>query len=149
MMLGVRFRNNNPTATTVVLPARLVFKPGREARAQNLILLKETSVTIPPGAEYTVSIDTYCGNLYWYEDMNASLPYEFFVIANSPLLIDLTDRLVDKKINIEEYAKEEETDYYNRIVKLQGFLHKLTDHGQHLSDEDKRWIEALPRSVQR
>jgi hypothetical protein len=150
MTLGARFRNNNSTPTTVVFPARLVFKPVMPIRSQNLMLLKETSVTIPPGAVHIVSIDVHCGNLYWMEDMEGGVPYEIFVIANSPLLIDLTDRLVDKKINIEEYGSvyAEAVDYYGRITKLQDILHKLTDHGQPLSEEDKRWIEALPRSVQ-
>jgi hypothetical protein len=139
--LAFRLRNKNATATRVVFPVRLVLKPVEDA--QNLILLKEASVTLPPGAEYKVRLVGYCGNA----NIHAFGTYEFFVVSNSPTLIDLTDRLVDKKINVEEHNSPAEALAHGEIVlRLQRILHDLTDRGIPLSEEDKRWIAALPLS---
>jgi Iap family predicted aminopeptidase len=90
----------------------------------------------------------YCGN----SDRKPSSPsetYKFAVVSNSSLIVDLCQRLKNKKINIEEYnmRNSSENDAYQEIVtRLQAILWYLTDLGYSLTESEIEYIESLPNS---
>jgi hypothetical protein len=142
----IPLRNTNAVATTVVFPARLVVR-SNSTSYQSGILLKKTSVTVPANSNYVVALVMYCVNLHRAGSVSPT-PYDFGVISNSSLIIDLTDRLANKKINVEEYG-ETANDYasYNAIYRrLADIVWNLTDRGIALSEGDRQWISALPNS---
>ena len=143
--------NTNPTETTVVFPARLIIK-AKSGEYQNGMLLKETRVTIPANTEYAVTLVMYCVNLQRMGSESSAF-YGWGVVSNSSLLKDLTDRLVNKKINVEEYddivlsrQPWNSPEYYSRYERLADIVWNLTDRGIALSEDDKAWINALPDS---
>ncbi len=150
VIVSIPLINSNPTPTEVVFPARLVMK-ARSTLDQNGLLLKKASTVIPAGSEYTVTLVMYCGNLSRMGSSPSSL-YEIGVIINSPLIEDLTKRLVDKKINVEEHAQDEtpfyDSVYYEQYERLSNIVWNLTDRGIALSEDDKQWIANLPLSTQ-
>lgn len=146
VILAIPLVNSNSTESEVIFPARLVMK-AKSSDYQNGILLKETKVKIPAGASYTVALIMYCGNLHRSGSSVTSF-YELGVILDSPLIKDLTDRLVDKKINYEEHTKSEENQYWTQYERLADMVWDLTDRGIALSEENKTWIANLPLSTQ-
>lgn len=136
-------KNSTTAAIKVTFPARLILRP-RNNQYQNLVLLKEASVTIPSQQAYFIVLVMYCGNMNRFGLDGTG--YEWGVISNSATLTDFTDRLVHKQINVEDFAGSYDINYSNRWQKLQDILWNLTDNGVALSDADKQWIAAIPNS---
>ena len=140
--------NTNPEETTVVFPARLIIR-ANSGQYQNGVLLKDTVVKIPASSEYSVILVMYCGNLQREGSAYAAV-YEWGIISDSLLLKDLTDRLRNKKINVEEYDDFTtpaflwtSEAYWQVYERLSNMLWNLTDRGIALTESDKEWIEAL------
>ncbi|MDR1528939.1 MAG: hypothetical protein LBS40_00715 [Burkholderiales bacterium] len=146
VLLKIALINSNSTPTEVVFPERLILK-SKSSQYQHGLLLKKTSVTIPAGARYVISLVMYCGNMERGAPSSSEI-YEFGVISNSPLLKDLTDRLVNKKINVEEFNSDpsDYQIYIDQYLRLASIVWNLTDRGIALSDDDKNWIARLPAS---
>lgn len=142
--LLIHVRNNTGSKKTLNFPAGLIIK-SRSGDYQNGILLKKTSVEIPANDVHAVVLYMYCGN----ESRSASSSYEQYdwaVVSNSSLIVDLCNRLADKKINYEEFEYNDLGTYNTQRSKLQSILWKLTDNYAPLSDEDIDWINGLPGS---
>jgi len=139
----VTLRNTTTAAIKVTFPARLIIQ-SLDKKHQNGVLLKDTSITIPSQTTYVIALITYCGNrdVYTMDDV----AYGWGVVSNSATLTDLTDRLVHKQINAEDFAYAYDPNYYTRYEKLQDILWNLTDNGVPLSDADKQWIASIPNS---
>jgi hypothetical protein len=145
---SIKFRllNKNTAATKVIFPARLVavarLNPAYGTKFTSGVLLKEASVVIPPGTEYTVILVMYSGNEKAMLSFGDAV-YDFAVVSSSNTLKDLTDRLSKKRINAEE---SKEIYYIYLVSDLSDLLYNLTDRGKPLSDSDKAWIDSLPDS---
>jgi len=143
----LRLINKNNSAIKVVFPARLIAKP-RDSKYQVGVLLKETSITLPPNVEYSVALIMYCAQNQRIGAITGSV-YDLSVISNSSTLKELTDLLVSKKINVEEYNGDYMSDIlsYGQIrAKLSTLVWNLTDNGIPLSNADKQWIASIPNS---
>lgn len=144
VIIFIPLKNTTNSNKELVFPARLIVR-ALASKYQNGVLLKETKVTIPANKQYKIALAMYCGNA----DKSASgtsAEYEWGVISNSPLLKELTDMLVDKKINIEEFTSANLSTYSSQVSELQSILWHITDSSYGLSDDDKAYIKALPKS---
>jgi len=137
-------KNSTTAAIKVTFPAGLILTPV-DRKAQNAILLKETSVTIPSQQTYVIALMMYCGNMERLNPIN-SIVFEWGVVSTSTTLKDLIDRLVHKQINAEDFAYAYDLNYSTRCDKLQDIVWNLTDNGVPLSDADKQWIASIPNS---
>jgi len=140
--------STNNTDTEVVFPAGLIVK-ALSSDHQNGVLLKKTSVVVPKNGSLKVALVMYCGNA-GRSASSSSYEYEWGVVTNSDLILDLCNRLKDKKINFEEFSKNEGLDVYKEQVDvIQGILWSLTDGystSEGISESDKKWIADLPNS---
>ncbi|WP_185211256.1 hypothetical protein [Sphingobacterium mizutaii] len=143
--LGIKLKNSTSTTKKLELPAGLIIK-SRSGDYQNGVLLKKVSIDIPANKTIYLDLHMYCGN----EKKSASSEYEKYdlaVISNSSSLHDLINRLKNKKINIEQYYKDNKVDQsYNALVgKLQDILWTITDSEDGLNEDDIKYInEYLP-----
>ncbi len=149
--VAIELKNTTNEKVVVKFPARLVLKAepvnGR-TEFQNGILLKDTQVVLPPNKTTIVALTMYCANA---ERLSSSrrAEYKWTVISNSAPLVDLTNRLVDKKINFEEYTKDEmyaDGGYYDITYELQMILWYFTDNLEELQENWKEYINQLPDS---
>lgn len=144
VVILIPLKNTTNSDKELIFPARLIVK-ALSSDDQNGILLKETKATIPANEQYKIALAMYCGNASRHPSSTSS-EYEWGVISNSPLLKELTDMLVDKKINIEEFTSANSSTYSGQVSKLQRILWSITDSSYGLSDNDKAYIKALPQS---
>jgi hypothetical protein len=134
---------------SVTFPAGLILKSVTGV-CQNGLLLKKTAVNVPARGFCGVLLIMYCGN----EDLSQSLAeveYVFTVVSNSSPIMDLCERVKNKRINTEEYPSgrhgyAESDQYYDYALLLQAMLWKLTDMGEPLSEEDIALIEQMENS---
>ena len=144
--LLLSLRNTNNRTSTVEFPAGLIFE-NVEGYCQNGVLLKKTVVEIPANTDVRVSLSFYCGNHY-RGAAGSYNSYTLGVVTDAAPLIDLCERVKDKKINIEEYDPTSTDDYYSYgdiISRLQDIVWHVTD-GTGLTEEDIRYINSLPGS---
>lgn len=83
----------------------------------------------------------HCGNSS-LNPSSSSEKYEWAVISNSSLIVDLCNRLANKKINYEEFSIGE-SGYGTQVNKLQDILWRLTD-GTGITESDIEYIDSLP-----
>jgi hypothetical protein len=153
-MLHVRIfiplKNTSPRDTSVTFPAGLIIK-SVTGRCQNGLLLKKTTVDVPAKGVCGVLLIMYCGN----EDRSTSLEgeeYVFEVVSNSAPVMDLCERVKNKRINTEEYPPgqyggyTDDEQYQAYALRLQDMVWKLTDWGEPLSEEDLAYIEQMENS---
>jgi hypothetical protein len=140
----IPLRNHNNVTTKVIFPARLIARSST-GEYQNGVLIKETSITLPANSLYKVMLTMYCGNLHRHVSYGEI--YDRLIVSDSAILKDLTDRVVNKKINVEEYADSEESEYWETAIMLQSAVWSLTEHSTGLTKDMKDWIAALPNSL--
>ena len=138
--LLIPFKNITSSPIIITLPAGLIAK-SVSGICQNGVLLKKVTIRIPANSICGVYLYMYCGNShrdpsYSYEE------YVFSVISNSSLIVDLCNRLKNKRINIEEYP-DDKTQYNSYKSKLQSILWDLTDYGDEISADNIAYIEAM------
>ncbi|MBR6756956.1 MAG: hypothetical protein IKM35_00545 [Bacteroidaceae bacterium] len=144
--LLLSLRNTNNRTSTVEFPAGLIFE-NVEGYCQNGVLLKKAVVEIPANTDVKVSLSFYCGNHY----RGAAGSYDTYtlgVVTDAAPLIDLCERVKNKKINIEEYDPTSIDDYYSYSEiksRLQDIVWHVTD-GTGLTQEDIEYIDSLPGS---
>ena len=142
VQVAVRLKNLTNRDIDVIFPARLVVK-SLSNRYQNGVLLKKTKTTVLANETHSVALLMYCGNKN-LSPSSSYQKYEWAVISNSSLIVDLCNRLANKKINYEEFTDSKSV-YGNQVGPLQSILWRLTD-GSGLSDSDIEYIESLPNS---
>lgn len=137
--------NNNEVATTVDFPAGTIMKSKNE-KAQNGVLIKKVSITIPAKSEYYLCLRFYCGNAE-RDSAKPSDIYDLGVVSDAHPIIDLCDRVKNKKINIEEFTRDfnDYVIYTEQTIKLQDIVWRVTD-GKGINKADISYIEALPGS---
>lgn len=144
--LLIPMRNTKSNSVTVTFPAATVLR-SESGNCQNGVLLKKVSVTIPGNSDYYLRLAFYCGNAHKSGAGGADV-YELGVVSDAKPLLDLCERLKNKKINIEEFTRtsyDDCTAYGSQVSDLQGILWKVTDDTG-LEDDDIRYINALPNS---
>lgn len=123
-------------------PAGLITK-SKSGGYQNGLLLKKVVVEVPAKSSYKIALLTYCANA----SKSASSSYETYewaVISNSSLIVDLCNRVKNKKINYEDFLSNETYTYSSQVYTLQGIVWKLTDYGNVLSEIDIKYIDDIP-----
>jgi len=122
-------RNTLSKQATVTFPAATIISSA-SGEYQNGILLKKVTINIPSKSDYCICMSLYCGNLNKHA-ASSSESYVFGVVSNASPILDLCDRVKNKKINIEEFSPTSSDDmsvYFNQIVKLQGVVWSITEH---------------------
>lgn len=142
VQVAVRIKNLTNRDIDVIFPARLIVK-SLSGRYQNGVLLKKTKTKVLANETHTVALLMYCGNSS-LSPSSSSEKYKWAVISNSSLIVDLCNRLVNKKINYEEFV-DTKVGYSNQVSSLQSILWRLTD-GTGLTEYDIEYIESLPNS---
>lgn len=143
VVVYIPLRNTTANDIEVVFPAGLIIV-ANSTNFQNGVLLKKVSVTVPANTAYRVILLTYSGN----EELSASSPsvnYSWGVVSDAPLLIDLCNKLADKKINYEEFEQGDAV-YNTQSKELQNILWAITDDTGTYKEQIE-WIDALPESV--
>lgn len=144
--LLIPMRNTKNQSVTVTFPAALILE-NESGYCQNGVLLKKVEVKIPAGSDYYLNLSFYCGNA----DRSAagsSDVYTLGVVSNAAPLVDLCNRLKNKRINIEEFDSTSYEDYslYNdQIDELQDIVWEITDYDG-LKEEHIAYINSLPNS---
>ncbi|WP_455633571.1 hypothetical protein [Parabacteroides sp.] len=144
--LLIPMRNSQSSPVTVTFPAALILRNDAGNR-QNGVLIKKVTVTIPAGADYHLNLAFYCGNAH-KGSAGSSDHYSLGVVSDAKPLLDLCDRVKDKKINIEEFDPTDVEDYntYNaQRSSLQNIVWLVTDDTG-LTETDISYINSLPNS---
>jgi hypothetical protein len=143
MKVLIPLRNSNSTDTKVTFPAGLIARSSTGERRHG-ILLKKSSVVVPANSLYEVMLVMYCGNIH--KDISYGDSHDKLIVSNSDTLKDLTQRVANKKINVEEYNDDESEAYWEIARVLQNIVWSVTN-GSGLSQAKRDWIEALPNSI--
>ncbi len=144
--LLLSLRNTNNRTSTVEFPAGLIFE-NVDGDCQNGVLLKKAVVEIPANTDVKVSLSFYCGNHY-RGSAGSYDTYTLGVVTNAAPLIDLCERVKNKKINIEEYDPTSTDDYYS-YSSVRSYLQDIVWHvtdGTGLTQNDIEYIDSLPAS---
>ncbi|MDR2121166.1 MAG: hypothetical protein LBP64_09900 [Tannerella sp.] len=149
VQIFIPLKNTTSQDISITFPAGLILKSVTDS-CQNGLLLKKTTVDVPAKGFCGVLLIMYCGN----EELSQSLTteeYVFTVISSSSLIMDLCERVKNKRINTEEYPSgrhgyADSEQYYDYALKLQYMVWKLTDWGELLSEEDITYIEQMENS---
>lgn len=163
--LYIILKNGSSSSVEVLFPAGLIAK-SLSGNAQNGVLLKKTTIQIAANSTKAIMLMMYCGNAN-RDASSMDEEYQFAVVSNSSLIMDLCEKLKNKRINYEEYDMKslEEimsdpnfdwenfdwesffTSRYNEYSSLiQDLLWKLTDYGEALSSEDISRISDMENS---
>ena len=145
LLISLRNTRTNPVEVTIPAASIFVSKAGD---CQNGVLIKKVTFTIPANSVYLLCLSLYCGNssksAAGYSDQ-----YVFSVVSNAKPLLDLCDRVKNKKINIEEFSKSSSSDrekYTTQVDVLQDIVWHITDYTGKLSNDDISYINSLPNS---
>ena len=132
----IPLRNTTSAPITVTFPAGLIAE-SVSGKCQNGVLLKKTTIRIPAKSVYGVLLLMYCGNAH-RDASYSSEEYVFAVVSNSSLIMNLCNRLKNKRINYEEYpvnryGNVDSNQYDSYVSDLQSILLDLTDYAEPLS----------------
>jgi len=142
--LLLKLRNVRSTSITVTFPIATVFI-SRTGNAQNGVLLQKVTITIPANSDYNLGLVLYCGNQHKGSASSGSV-YDLGIVCNASSLIDLCNRLKNKKINIEKFSPASTADkntYNSQKDILQRIVWQVTD-GNGLTQNDIDHINSLP-----
>lgn len=142
--LGIKLKNTTNKDIQFEFPAGLIMR-SRTNDYQNGILLKKVTISIPANNTYSLVLYLYCGN-FGRHMSSPSAYYEWGVVTNSSLIIDLCKRMADKKINYEEFPYEDFFTYKAQVLYIQGIVWRVTDNFNGLTQEDIDYINSLPKS---
>ena len=144
--LFLPLRNVTSSPITVKLPAALIIR-SVSGDCQNGVLIKEVKFTIPANSDYPLCLLLYCGNASkgtaGYNDI-----YALAVVSDAQPLLDLCERVKNKKINIEEFSPTSIEDYEifrSQTSWLQGIVWSITDYSG-LDNYEIEYINSLPNS---
>lgn len=163
--LYIILKNTSNRNIEVLFPVGLIAK-SLSGNAQNGVLLKKTTTQVIANSSKAILLMMYCGNA---ERSASSMDeeYQFSVVSNSSLIIELGEKLKNKRINFEEYDMKSLEDLitdpnfdwenfdwesyyssqYNEYISfVQDVLWKLTDYGEPISSEDISYINNMENS---
>ena len=144
--LLIPLKNNNSSSTTITFPAGLIIR-SVSGNSQNGILIKKVTITIPANSSYYLCLSFYCGNAH-KSSAHSSDVYVWGVISNASILMDLCERVKNKKINLEEFSPSsinDYTTYSEQTYKLQAIVWRITDYDG-MTEADIAYINSLPNS---
>ena len=145
LVLPLKNITANPIQIEIPAATILVSKAGD---CQNGVLIKKVTFSIPANSEIRLVLSFYCGNSS-KSTAGTSDIYILGVVSNSRVLLDLCDRVKNKKINLEEFSRSSSSDrstYNSQRSALQSIVWNVTDYGHALTESDKAYISALPNS---
>ena len=149
VILKVTLQNNSTSSRTVFFPKGLVWKCVT-GDFQHGIQIQTTWLNLSAGQQRTITIRLYCANLHMDTPDDSGI-YEILGVTSSKVLwrfLDLIQwRMVNYEMLVENSLKAGTSDlpeYTDMAAKLQTMIHKLTDTGETLSDEDISFIESIP-----
>ena len=145
--LLIPLRNTRSTPVAVTIPAATIIL-SKSGYSQHGVLIKKVTFTIPANSDYRLNLSLYCGNALRSSAYSDDI-YVFGVVSDAKELLDLCDRVKNKKINIEEFLRSnssERSTYSTQVNALQDIVWKITDWGGKLSNDDKSYINSLPNS---
>lgn len=140
----VSLTNTNSTATNVEFPAGLILR-NEAGDCQNGVLLKKVVLQIPANEAVRICLSFYCGNLSRGSAYSDDF-YSWGVVTDAAPILDLCERVKDKKINIEDYDSTSSVDYnfyYDVVNELQSIVWRITD-GSGLTENNIEYINSLP-----
>jgi len=144
--LVIPLKNVRANPISVTIPAATVFE-SKTGSYQNGVLIKKVTFTIPANSNYQLGLVLYCGNAS-RSAANGSAVYVMGVVSDAKALLDLCDRVKNKKINIEEFPAtnyESMSIFVNQASELQNIVWNVTDYNG-LTSDDIKYINALPNS---
>jgi len=139
-------RNVTSTPITITFPAATIMR-SKAGDCQNAVLIKQVKVIIPANSDYLLCVVFYCGNLSKSSAYSDDI-YELGVVSDAKPLLDLCERVKNKKINIEEFSPTSMADYEtysSQTYRLQSIVWEITDYSG-LDDYDIEYINSLPNS---
>lgn len=142
----VSLSNSNNRTTTVEFPAGLILE-NVGGNSQNGVLIKKAEVQIEARSEILIVLAFYCGNASRSSAYSDDY-YTLGVVTDAAPIIDLCERVANKRINIEEFDPASIEDYYEYISlnsKLQDIVWSVTD-GSGLDEYEIEYINSLPDS---
>lgn len=144
--LLIPMRNTLSGSVTVTFPAATIMRSMNE-NCQNGVLIKKVTVTIPAKSDYYLCLAFYCGNEY-RGAAGGTDKFELAVVSDAAPLLELCDRVKNKKINLEEYSPTDadaRSTYFEIALALQGIVWAVTD-GKGLTEAYISFINSLPNS---
>ena len=105
------------------------------------------TVTIPANSTYHICLSLYCGNMN-KGSAHSDDVYVLGVVSNAQPLLDLCERVKDKKINIEEFSHISRSDdeiYGAQAIRLQNIVWNVTDF-KGLTPIDIVYINSVPNN---
>ena len=144
--LLIPMSNTRNEPVTITFPAALILE-NVGGDSQNGILLKKVMVTSPANTEYHLNLSFYCGNAH-RSSAGSSDVYTLGVVSDAAPLLDLCERVKNKKINIEEFDPTSYDDYSiytSQKSRLQSIVWEVTDYDG-LTEEDIEYLNSLPNS---
>ncbi|WP_027470357.1 hypothetical protein [Saccharicrinis fermentans] len=149
VILKVTLQNNSVSRRTVFFPKGLVWKCVA-GDFQHGIQIQTTWLNLGAGETRTITIRLYCANLHM-DTPDYSGIYEILGVTSSKVLWRFLDLIQWRMVNYEMYVdnslkagSSDLPEYTDMAAKLQTMIHKLTDTGETLSDEDIAFIESIP-----
>ena len=144
--LLIPLRNTRSTSVEVTIPATTIFL-SQSGDCQHGVLIKKVTFTIPANSSYSLNLSLYCGNAH-RSPAHIDEIYIWGVVSDSKGLLDLCDRVKNKKINIEEFSRnmEDFNVYFAQIMELQNIVWNVTDYYGRPTAEDISYINSLPNS---
>jgi hypothetical protein len=145
--LLISLRNTRSTPVEVTIPAATIII-SQSGDSQHGVLIKKVTFTIPANESYRLSLSLYCGNLSKSAAYSSDI-YIWGVVSNAKALLDLCDRVKNKKINIEEFSQTSSADRYtyeSQVYELQDIVWDITDSIGKLANDAISYINSLPNS---
>lgn len=127
--LLIPLHNSNDFPVKVTFPAALIVR-NIAGICQNGVLLKKAIVEIPAKTDCYLNLSFYCANLS-KDTPGGSDTYQFSVVSDAKPILELCDKLKNKKINIEEFDPTNADDmstFESQAATLQIIVWMVTDY---------------------
>lgn len=146
--LRLTLRNGGKKTRTIFLPKGLIWK-NRSGNFQHGLQIQTIWINLKPGSTKQVTIHLYCANLKLPTPDHSSI-YHILGITSSKIIWNFLDLIGWKMVNYEMIETEDElkstgSPSFNDItVRMQQIIEKLTDNGEPISEDDKKFIKSIP-----
>lgn len=152
--LKLTLKNASNTPRTIFLPKGLIWA-SQSDKYQHGLQLQTIWISLFAGQSKEVTINLYCANLHLLPAPGHDIIYNILGVTNSRIIWRFLDMIGWKMINFEMYAAHQ-SNAANQLkssagpsfdvisARLQSMLHKLTDNGMELTDDDKDFINSIP-----
>lgn len=137
VLVSMDLVNQTGKDTLLIFPAGLTFE-SQSTEDQNGILIQTTKVSLSRGATCNTLFYAFCTNEHRSGSSNDS-HYTFGPVCKAPPVIDLIQRLANKKVNLDP---GQSPDIYGNVAYIQQWVWHITD-GDGLTEEDKKAISQL------